>query len=42
MTILTVNADRRRTDVLTGHVYTIPVVRELPRPPAGPAGEAGW
>jgi hypothetical protein len=42
MTILTSTADRRRTDVVAGRVYTIPVVRELPRPPAGPAGEAGW
>jgi hypothetical protein len=42
MTIVTINAGRRRTDVLTGHAYTIPVVRELPRPPAGPAGEPDW
>jgi hypothetical protein len=42
MTILNTNDHRRRTDVLTGHAYTIPVVRELPRPPAGPAGELGW
>ena len=41
MTILTINADRG-TDVVAGHLYTIPVVRELPRPPAGPAGEPGW
>ena len=41
MTIVTTNAGRR-TDVVAGHVYTMPVVRELPRPPAGPAGEHGW
>ncbi len=41
MTIFTTNPGRRRTDVLAGHVYTIPIVRELPRPPAGPAGEPG-
>ena len=29
-----------RIDVLTGHAYAIPVVRELPRPAA--ALDAGW
>ena len=32
----------RRTDALAGHVYTVPVVRELPRPPAGPLGDRSW
>ncbi|MGH2969873.1 MAG: hypothetical protein ACRDK0_12530 [Solirubrobacteraceae bacterium] len=42
MTILATIPARRRTDVLAGHVYAVPVVRELPRPPAELVGDRCW
>jgi hypothetical protein len=41
ITIRTINP-RRRTDVLAGRVYVIPVVRELPRPAADAVGDHSW
>jgi hypothetical protein len=42
MTILTPTATRSHTDVITGHAYTIPVVREVPRPPVQLLADSGW
>jgi hypothetical protein len=32
---MTIDRTRRRVDVVRPHVYTMPVVRELPRPTIG-------
>jgi hypothetical protein len=42
MTIRITTSSRRRVDALTGHTYSIPVVRELPMPPAEPVGDRTW
>jgi hypothetical protein len=42
MTIRVITASPRRTDPLAGHTYSIPVVRELPKPPAEPVGDHTW
>lgn len=42
MTIRVITAGPRRTDPLAGHTYSIPVVRELPKPPAEPVGDRTW
>jgi hypothetical protein len=31
-----------RTSPITGHAYTVPVVRELPQPPTKPTGPRTW
>lgn len=41
MTIAVVPA-RRRRDAGPVHAYCVPVVRELPSPPADPARDRGW
>ena len=35
-------ACRRHTDVVTGHAYAIPIVRELPRPAVDPVAAGEW
>ncbi len=42
MTIRVNTNPQRRIDALAGHAYTIPVVRELPKPPAEPVGDRTW
>jgi hypothetical protein len=32
----------RRPDVPAAHAYTVPVVRELPRPAADAVGDRSW
>jgi hypothetical protein len=42
MTLRVSSPTGARTDPLTGHTYAIPVVRELPIPPAASGGERTW
>jgi hypothetical protein len=42
MTIRVHTTSRQRAAALAAHAYSIPVVRELPRPPADPAGDRTW
>ena len=38
MTVPTNSSDRRRTDPIRDHAYTLPLVRELPTKPPDPLG----
>ena len=42
MTIRVSTPPGARIDALTGHTYAIPVVRELPIPPAAGVGDRTW
>jgi hypothetical protein len=42
MTIRVNTNPQLRIDALAHHAYTIPVVRELPKPPAEPVGDRTW
>jgi hypothetical protein len=41
-TIPAITATRRRTDAVVPHRYSLPVVRELPIPPADRPGDRTW
>jgi hypothetical protein len=41
MTVNITSAASTRTRPISGHAYTLPVVRELPTKPADPAGAGG-
>jgi hypothetical protein len=42
MTLRVSTATGAHSDALTGHTYAIPVVRELPIPPAARLGDHTW
>jgi len=42
MTVPVITASARLTDAVAGHVYCVPVVRELPPPAADGAGVRTW
>jgi hypothetical protein len=42
MTAIRIQPPRRRTHPVADHVYTLPVVRELPAPVIDAAGAGAW
>jgi hypothetical protein len=42
MTVAQITPPASRIEAVAGHVYCLPVVRELPRPVADPAGDRTW
>jgi hypothetical protein len=42
MTVRVTTSRQRHTDALTGHAYSMPVVRELPIPPVAAGGDRTW
>jgi hypothetical protein len=42
MTVAQITPPTSRIEAVAGHAYCLPVVRELPRPVADPAGDRTW
>jgi hypothetical protein len=42
MTAIRMSHNRRRLDPIAAHAYTLPVVRELPRPVIDASGVGTW
>ena len=42
MTVAQITPPASRIEEVAGHAYGLPVVRELPRPVADPAGDGTW
>ena len=42
MTVAQITPPAPRTEMLAGHTYCLPVVRELPSPAADPVGDRTW
>ena len=42
MTIRVITSSAPIAGAVAAHTYSTPVVRELPKPPADPAGDRSW